>query len=277
MSSGVKKISKPKSRPQKTHPAPKAGTRAEQSTALYLYCITEKNGGHKVAAAGVDGAGAVQALRCGDFWCWVSEVSRRDFSDRLNDHMQNLEWLAEASVRHQQVVAKIAVQADVLPARFATVFLSAESLCQDVKRRGRELRRGFARVRGCDEWGVKIYALSRPVPQPTGELSGRGYLERKSQMLESAMRGRGKADPAIEGFAKELEAISRESVAAAAVSRGQPGVVWQRSFLIARRNREKLIEALEKYARLWRDVRRIECTGPWPPYSFVSAGEQAMA
>src|SRR5262245_16953814 len=118
--------------------APKAPERpsAQPSSALYLYCITEKNGEHKVAAEAVVGAGAVQAVRCGDFWCWVSSVSRRDFADRLNDHMQNLEWLAQASVRHQQVVAEIASHADVLPARFATVFLSAESLRQDAKRRG---------------------------------------------------------------------------------------------------------------------------------------------
>ena len=263
---------KSKPAPKRPESAPKSASPSAKSSALYLYCITEKNGEHKVTAAGVDGAGVVQAVRCGDFWCWASEVSRHDFADRLNDNMQNLEWLAEASVRHQQVVAEIAAHADVLPARFATVFLSAESLRQDVKRRAGELRRGFARVRGCDEWGVKIYALSRPVPQPTGKLSGRGYLERKSRLLESAMRGRAKSDPAIEGFAKELETISCESVAAAAVSGGQPGVLWQRSFLLPRRNREKLIEALEKYARLWRDVRRIECTGPWPPYSFVSAG-----
>jgi hypothetical protein len=27
---------------------------------------------------------------------------------------------------------------------------------------------------------------------------------------------------------------------------------------------------LEKFANQWTRERRIECTGPWPPYSFVS-------
>ena len=257
----------------------KTGKRVGQSksSALYLYCITEKNGAHRIAAAGVDGAGAVEAARCGDFWCWISTVSRADFADRLNDNMQNLEWLAAAGVRHQEVVSKIAAQADVLPARFATVFLTLDSLREDVQRRRVELRRSLGRVRGADEWGVKIYALARPAPQPvSGELSGRGYLERKSQLLESTMRGRAKNDPEIETFAKELKRISREAVTAGGMSRGQPGVLWQRSFLIPRQNRKKLMQALEKYAQRWRQVRRIECTGPWPPYSFVSAAGQAM-
>jgi hypothetical protein len=246
---------------------------AEGATALYLYCIAEKNGTYKVSVAGVDGTHTVNAVHCGAFWCWVSSVSRREFADRLDDNMQNLEWLAEASVRHQQVVAEVAAHSDVLPARFATVFLSEDSLRKDVQRRRAQLRQNLERVRGCDEWGVKIYAIAQPAPQAVEtDASGRGYLERKSQMLAATMRGRGKPDPATDSFAAEMERISRDVVASAAVSRGQPGVVWQRSFLIPRRNREKLMTLLEKYAQRWRDVRRIECTGPWPPYSFVSAG-----
>jgi hypothetical protein len=28
---------------------------------------------------------------------------------------------------------------------------------------------------------------------------------------------------------------------------------------------------LRKYAQQWGEERSIECTGPWPPYSFVSS------
>ena len=31
----------------------------------------------------------------------------------------------------------------------------------------------------------------------------------------------------------------------------------------------KLEAALKKYAGSWKDERRIDCSGPWPPYSFV--------
>ena len=264
----------PARRSTKKKPQP---AKPQSATALYLYCIAAGNGSHRISVAGVDGSAPVEAVRCGDFWCWVSRVSQREFADRLNDNMQNLDWLAAAGVRHQQVVAEIAAHADVLPARFATVFLSEDSLRKDVQRRRAELRQGLSRVRGADEWGVKIYALAQPAPEPiAGEQTGRSYLERKSKILAASMSRRAKPDPAIDGFAKELAAISKDAVTAAAVSGGQPGVVWQRSFLIPRRNREKLVVILEEYAAMWRDVRRIECTGPWPPYSFVSAAEVSL-
>ena len=38
---------------------------------------------------------------------------------------------------------------------------------------------------------------------------------------------------------------------------------------MARADGAKLESVLEKYARQWRDTRRIDCSGPWPPYSFV--------
>src|SRR5262249_3838292 len=139
---------------------------ASAFSALYLYCITQpptNKGTITVQAPGIDGDGRVESLLSGRFLCWVSQVSREEFATRLNDNMQNLDWLAAASVRHQQVVAEITKHADVLPARFATVFLSPASLQRDVKRRAAELQRNLRRVSGCDEWGVKIHALARTI------------------------------------------------------------------------------------------------------------------
>src|SRR5438128_1909691 len=148
-----------------------SGKQYGPGVAIYLYCVTageQKVKGKRQKAKtpavagpagiqnrGVDGVGAVEAVSCSEFLCWTSPVSREEFATRLNDNMQNLDWLAAASVRHQQVVAEIASRGDVLPARFATVFLTPDSLQQDVKRRSRELRRNLKRVRGCDERGVK--------------------------------------------------------------------------------------------------------------------------
>jgi hypothetical protein len=261
----------------------------ESASAIYLYCITQAPKGQPkkkaakhadgraaepIEAQGVDGEGSVEATPCSGFVCWTSPVSREEFATRLNDNMQNLDWLAAASVRHQQVVAKIAKQGDVLPARFATVFLTPESLRQDVKKRARELRRNLQRVRGCDEWGVKIHALARPAPQPQAE-DGRSYLQRKATLLQSRMRA--KPDAAVEEFDKAVQRLSRESVVAGAMSQGQPGMIFQRSYLIPRKNHKRLLQVLERYSKKWAGERRIEATGPWPPYSFVSAGEDGAA
>ncbi len=55
------------------------------------------------------------------------------------------------------------------------------------------------------------------------------------------------------------------------VSGGQRDLEWQASFLVRRADRKKWDDVLAKFARRWGYERRIETTGPWPPYSFVSA------
>ena len=47
------------------------------------------------------------------------------------------------------------------------------------------------------------------------------------------------------------------------------------AFLLLRRPDRKKFEAiLRRFSRQWAGAKQIECTGPWPPYSFVSRGER---
>ncbi len=71
-------------------------------------------------------------------------------------------------------------------------------------------------------------------------------------------------------FQAALEDVAEESAAAGRISGGQRGLVFQTSLLVKRQNRQRLQTALKKFSRQWAATRRIECTGPWPPYSFVS-------
>jgi hypothetical protein len=71
-------------------------------------------------------------------------------------------------------------------------------------------------------------------------------------------------------FEQALANVATETAPAGNVSRGQRGLSFQTSLLVKRTQRKKLESVLEKFASEWRRERRIECTGPWPPYSFVS-------
>ena len=64
--------------------------------------------------------------------------------------------------------------------------------------------------------------------------------------------------------------IAEESAPAGRISSGQRGLLFQTSLLVKRANRQQLESVLKKFSRQWSETRRIECTGPWPPYSFVS-------
>ena len=135
---------------------------AAPAQVLYLYAIsqTPDKVAPAIAAEAIDGVAHVEAIRCGDYLCWISRVSKNDFADQLNERMQDLEWLATTGLRHQRVVAELSSHLAVLPARFGTVFMSEDSLAQHVKERKRALRTAFERVADADEWGIKVFAIA---------------------------------------------------------------------------------------------------------------------
>lgn len=233
---------------------------------FYLYGVSEKPGG-KVVSAGVDGSSAVESVACAGLACWVSRVDAREFGADLERNMENLDWLAGASVRHQRVVAEIAAQQSILPARFGTVFVSERTLAADVAARKRELRAAFERVRDADEWGVKVFT------EPQARVAvvaatGKDYLKQKAaQVKTEALRA---VSAEVKRFADELSDAAVDAVAVGKVSGGQRDLEWQASFLVRRAEQKRFQEVLRRYAQRWGDARRIECTGPWPPYSFVS-------
>ncbi|HEU5334319.1 MAG TPA: GvpL/GvpF family gas vesicle protein [Terriglobales bacterium] len=246
------------------------------SHVLYLYGITREGKGTLAGVAGVDGSAAVEALRCGGLVCWVSRVDRAEFAENLARNMENLEWLAEVSVRHQHAVAAISRTRDILPARFGTVFRSEASLTADVEKRKSSLMRDFKRVGGCEEWGVKVFRLE-PQPQMavTAE-SGRDYLRAKAAALHAQASREG--DQEIEHMLEAIKGVAAETTSGGgAVSRGQRGLQWQGALLVKRSQVNKLQQLLRRFSREWEGTRRIEVSGPWPPYSFVSRAQDGKS
>ena len=247
---------------------PKKG--ASPASVLYLYAISRipKESAPSVAAEGIDGHARVEAVRCQGYLCWLSRVFKTEFADELNERMQDLEWLATAGLRHQRVVAELSRHLATLPARFGTVFRNEESLAQHVKERKRALQAAFERVADADEWGIKVFAVAAPKPTAIAkDLTGSDYLKRKARLLRPTA-GK-KLDADVQEFIAALTKLAVASSPGGKASAGQPGLVWHGSLLIRRRDRKKLESALNKYAARWKAARRIDCSGPWPPYSFV--------
>lgn len=247
--------------------------KANPSSAIYLYGVTQ-TAGHALppATKGVDAISVVETLPCAGFVCWISRVNRAEFSDQLQHNMENLEWLAAASVAHHRVVGEISKAAEILPARFGTVFLNEKSLLQDVQRRKKSLTSSFKRISGTEEWGVKVFDTAPPQSAATNARSGKDYLLKKSAALE-ALRTR-KPDPELDALADALSKIALDEVRGGKFSGAQRDLGFQASYLIRRSQRDKFHSVLKQYAKKWGDSHRIEYAGPWPPYSFVSSDGQ---
>jgi hypothetical protein len=148
------------------------------------------------------------------------------------------------------------------------VFRSDDSLAKHVKERKRALREAFQRVADAHEWGVKVFTVAPALHVAVAKgASGADYLKRKAQLLQP--RTRGKLDADVEEFVAALTKLAVATSLGGKASAGQSGLLWHGSFLVCRKDQKKLESALRKYAAKWKDTRRIDCTGPWPPYSFV--------
>ena len=188
------------------------GSRAEKpgkapDRVIHLYGLTEARGTAPEFSRklkGVDGAAAVEAVPCGRFMCWISRVPHAEFAQDLATNMQDLDWLAAATTRHQQVLSAIAESEDVLPARFGIEFLSDKSLQEHVESRETALHADMERIRGKEEWGVKVFGLpAEAVPRNQKKIrTGREYLQAKSALVRRTLNPAG---PEFDEFDKTLQ------------------------------------------------------------------------
>ena len=235
---------------------------------MYLYGITrERPAGLRLGEA-VDGASQVETLAVGDWLAWISRVDAVEFGEELQQRMENLDWLAATTVRHQRVVDAIHHAVEILPARFATLFRSEASLAKHVGEQQRALEESFANVAGADEYAVKIFAVADAAPVAPAA-SGADYLKRKAEALKT--RRPRAVTPELEKFIAALQRLARDSAEGGRVGSGQRNLLWHRSLLVARDKRTKLEKALAAFSA--KPEYRIECTGPWPPYSFLKIAD----
>jgi hypothetical protein len=236
---------------------------------LYLYGISQSRLPNLPTQAGIDGRARIEAIECDGVVCWISKVSGVEFEENLARNMENLDWLTRASVAHQGAIAAVARETEILPARLNTIFRNQDSLFTHVRESLRTLKLDFKRVQGADEWGIKVFALKPAAPPNSKIRSGKEYLQAKAALLPKRQSTSEMSSDLVE-FGEALKEIALEAAAPGSVSSGQRGLAFQTTLLVKKADRKKLESIVRKFSKRWDEVRRIECTGPWPPYSFVS-------
>src|SRR4051812_5916358 len=78
--------------------------------AVYLYAITadKQTRPTKLSIIGINGSGQVIGVPLAGFTAWISSIDAASFAAALEQNMENLDWLAEATLRHQRAVTAIA-------------------------------------------------------------------------------------------------------------------------------------------------------------------------
>ncbi len=271
----------------------KAQAPSGDESVVYVYGVTRAKRWRASAAllAGIVAEAPVRPLAQGNLMAFVSTVPKSQFgADEFRSALSDAKWLKDRILAHQHVLAELQSCFDVVPFRFGTIYLDTAQASHALTRHSAQLCRAFDRIRGADEWGLKLYcdapALRRRIECKSAAIRllraalahaapGAGFFLQKK--LASAFDGETAAAVAgcVQHTHRRLAVCAREFAEIDVQPPGAHGraadMVTNAACLIAKASvpqfRRTIARLQKQYAARGFDY---ELTGPWPPYHFVS-------
>lgn len=164
--------------------------------------------------------------------------------------------------RFEQTIERLMDDRTVLPARFGTTLPDAGAVEQWLAGRHDRLADGLRRVSGAVELGVRAGwaedGTAAPNP-PSGANPGTEYLLGRLDRRRRAGQIADEIDAAVGALARQR---SRRILA-------RPEIPVSAAYLVARPRVEEFLARCHSLQERIAQVRLV-CTGPWPPYSFVT-------
>jgi gas vesicle protein GvpL/GvpF len=251
----------------------------------YLYCLAPGPLSSRIPAAGVEDGAAVLSLAFGRMIAVVSELSSDGFcGPGSEDRLQDLAWLSPRALRHEAVIEEVMGESPVLPARFATLFRSLDSLGGFLRDRESAIAGFFEKMGWQREWAVKgllerRLTVERGAAGVDAGAPGRRYFQKRRTEDERREQFRLWLKDTCQKAAGELLQHAGDFRERKVIGQPeQPGSELLLNWAFALRP-EAEPAFREVLGRLNADHAgrglHFVMTGPWPPYSFVPRVEWA--
>jgi len=172
----------------------------------------------------------------------------------------------ESILAHEKVLEAFLQQVTPLPFRFGTVVANAK-LVEFVETNLVALGSDMDRVRGCVQMSVKILAKTQPSPVaplrplPVEEGPGVRFLKAKQAGRELLLRAAQELTDAM----GDLPRATQTNV------QMKPRLMASIAHLVERTRVEEYVSRFRAASALRPEIAYMQ-SGPWPPYSFVTAG-----
>jgi Gas vesicle synthesis protein GvpL/GvpF len=244
--------------------------------ATYVFCLVQsvRPPSLRGVPGSVPGAGAPRLISVDrDIWAVVADAPLERFdSERLRDELQDIESISRHAVAHASVVEYFFRRAPVIPLKIFTLFSADARVQQHLQSRRTRLRKLFAQLRGLEEWGVRIITRNVEADSTKAVTRGRDYLRAKKRLADQrtpSRRSVNEVNAALKALGRRASKIRKDVFPAP--GHGRPFVAGG-SFLVKATHRPAWKkEVLRLAGMLAKRGHRLEVSGPWPPYHFVSA------
>ncbi len=238
---------------------------------LYLYAIVAGTHPLEAALTGLAGA-AVTLLPYRDLAAVVSAVAAEGPSTGSGGVRPEPAQL----LCHERVVETLMVQRSTLPVRFGTV-LDAEGMLATLAERYATFAADLVRLAGQVEIGVRVLwdpdAIRRSLPEPLApainpgdERPGTRYLLARSREVAAERQFREAAQALETWCLARLKPLASDSTTRLLTTAAMP---VSAAFLTPRSDMAALLAAAAQMQNERPDLDLV-CTGPWPPYHFVT-------
>ena len=253
------------------------------ATATYLYCLAQSARKPSVARVprGLPAATpAVPAQLAERLWVVHAEVPLDRYGPGpLEVSLKDLDWVSRIALAHEAVVEHFAALpgATVIPMKLFTMFSNVARALAGMRGQRAELKRVFARLEGCEEWGVRVLRRERqkPATATARPSTGTAFLAARKRARDDARTAMLAAATAADAVYASLAEIAAEHRRRTSEAPGVVAPLLDAAFLVPTRRRARFQSAAQKVARQVSETgAQMTLTGPWPPYNFVgSLGE----
>jgi hypothetical protein len=253
------------------------------ATATYVYCLVQSARKPSAARApgGLPGATPAVATSLAErLWIVHADVPLDHYGPGpLEASLKDLDWVSRIALAHESVVEYFAALpgATVIPMKLFTMFSRAERAVAEMRGRGRELKRVFARLQGCEEWGVRVLR-GEPSKKSTAAAkpsTGTAFLTARTQARDDARAAIAAAATAADTAYSSLAGLAAAHRRRTSEAPGAVPPLLDAAFLVPTRQRARFQSAAKKVAKLVsRTGGQMTLTGPWPPYNFVGGQEE---
>lgn len=235
---------------------------------------------------------SVTLVRRGDVAALVSLLPAADYTpETIAERSGEVAWLSPRAMAHDRVLtwAQERSASGVVPLPMFSMWGSETALERTLTERAATLAATFRRVRGADEFGLRVHRrdaamleavdtldedIARLRREAAAASAGQKYLLERKIAARAKTAVRAASQRMARGIFAELRSLAREALnrplTPESGSAEDSTMVLNGAFLVAREQLDAFRAAVAaRMSEYEPKGLRFDFTGPWPPYNFV--------